>query len=217
MNPYEKNFTQWLTDSGRITPVDTVGQKRLTNQIRWSNAKIPQTQSNGLSSFDALDVTDVDGTAGPITSIILSSKEANLASRIVILCNSGSFIGLVGQAQIYIQDQSTAFLSSAPVIGTIQPITGQWGCISPQGVISYKGMVFWADALSREIIQLAGDGATPISQQKAGFLWNQVFRNLPFDESAISAKNIKIGINPLIFALPKSGSEVNKSSPNLWY
>ena len=196
MNPYEENFTQWLTDSGRITPVDTVGQKRLTNQIRWSNAKIPQTQSNGLSSFDALDVTDVDGTAGPITSIILSSKEANLASRIVILCNSGSFIGLVGQSQIYSQDQSTAFLSSAPVIGTIQPITGQWGCISPQGVISYKGMVFWADALNREIIQLAGDGATPISQQKAGFLWNQVFRNLPFDESATSAKNIKIGINP---------------------
>jgi hypothetical protein len=196
INPYEKTFTQWLTDSGRITPVDTVGQKNLTNQIRWSNAKIPQTQSNGLSSFDALDVTDVDGTAGPITSIILSSKEANAAARIVILCNSGSFIGLVGQAQIYSQDQSSAFLSSAPVIGTIQPITGQWGCISPQGVISYKGMVFWADALNREIIQLAGDGATPISQQKAGFLWNQVFRNLPFDESAISAKNIKIGINP---------------------
>ena len=196
MNPYEKTFTQWLTDLGRITPIDTVGQKNLTNQIRWSNAKIPQTQTNGLSSFDALDVVDVDGTAGPITSIILSSKEANAAARIVILCNSGSFIGLVGQAQIYSQDQTTAFLSSAPVIGTIQPITGQWGCISPQGVISYKGMVFWADALNREIIQLAGDGATPISQQKAGFLWNQVFRNLPFNESAISAKNIKIGINP---------------------
>lgn len=199
MNPYEKTFTKWLTDLGRITPVDTVGQKNLTNQIRWSNAKIPQTQSNGLSSFDALDVTDVDGTAGPITSIILSSKEANAAARIVILCNSGSFIGLVGQAQIYSQDQSSAFLSSAPVIGTIQPITGQWGCISPQGVISYKGMVFWADALNREIIQLAGDGATPISQQKAGFLWNQVFRNLPFNEDANSAKNIKIGINPYTY------------------
>ena len=196
MNPYEKTYTNWLTDLGRYSPIDTVGQKNLTNQIRWSNVKLPNTNSNGLSSFDALDVTDVDGTAGPITSIILSSKEANLASRIVILCNSGSFIGLVGQAQIYSQDQSTAFLSSAPVIGTIQPITGQWGCISPQGVISYKGMVFWADTLNREIIQLAGDGATPISQQKAGFLWNQVFRNLPFDDSATSAKNIKIGINP---------------------
>ena len=207
MNPYEKTYTQWLTDLGRYSPIDTVGQKRLTNQIRWSNAKIPQTQTNGLSSFDALDVTDVDGSAGPITSIILSSKEANLASRIVILCNSGSFIGLVGQAQIYSQDQTTAFLSSAPVIGTIQPITGQWGCISPQGVISYKGMVFWADALNREIIQLAGDGATPISQQKAGFLWNQVFRNLPFNDSTNSAKNIKLGINPYT-------SEVFVTCPN---
>jgi hypothetical protein len=192
----ESRYKYWIENSGRITPSDTIGQKGLTNQIRWSNVKIPNSSVNGLASFDALDVSDVDSNAGPITSIILSSKEANLASRLVILCNSGSFIGLIGQAQIYSQDQSTAFLSSAPVLGTIQPITGQWGCISPQGVISYKGMVFWADALNREIIQLAGDGATPISQQKAGFLWNQVFRNLPFDESAISAKNIKIGINP---------------------
>lgn len=192
----EVRYKYWIENGGRIAPIDTVGQKGLTNQIRWSNVKIPNSSVNGLASFDALDVADVDSNAGPITSIILSSKEANLASRLVILCNSGSFIGLIGQAQIYSQDQSTAFLSSAPVLGTIQPITGQWGCISPQGVISYKGMVFWADALNREIIQLAGDGATPISQQKAGFLWNQVFRNLPFDESAISAKNIKIGINP---------------------
>jgi hypothetical protein len=196
MNPYEKAYTVWLTDLGRYTPIDNIGQKDLTNQIRWSNVKIPNSNSNGLATFDALDVSDVDSSVGPITSIILSTKEANLASRLVILCNSGSFIGLIGQAQIYSQDQSSAFLSSAPVIGTIQPITGQWGCISPQGVISYKGMVFWADALNREIIQLAGDGATPISQQKAGFLWNQVFRNLPFDDSAISAINIKIGINP---------------------
>ena len=130
-----------------------------------------------------------------------------MASRLVILCNSGSFIGLIGQSQIYSQDQSTAFLSSAPVLGTIQPITGQWGCISPQGVISYKGMVFWADALNREIIQLAGDGATPISQQKAGFLWNQVFRNLPFNDSTNSAKNIKLGINPYT-------SEVFVTCPN---
>lgn len=192
----EVRYKYWIENGGRITPTDTVGQKGLTNQIRWSNVKIPNSSVNGLASFDALDVADVDSNAGPITSIILSSKEANLASRLVILCNSGSFIGLIGQAQIYSQDQTTAFLSSAPVIGTIQPITGQWGCISPQGVISYKGMVFWADALNREIIQLAGDGATPISQQKAGFLWNQVFRNLPFNDSTNSAKNIKLGINP---------------------
>ena len=203
----ESRYKYWIENSGRITPTDAVGQKNLTNQIRWSNVKIPNSSVNGLASFDALDVADVDSNAGPITSIILSSKEANLASRLVILCNSGSFIGLIGQSQIYSQDQSTAFLSSAPVLGTIQPITGQWGCISPQGVISYKGMVFWADALNREIIQLAGDGATPISQQKAGFLWNQVFRNLPFNDSTNSAKNIKLGINPY-------ASEVFVTCPN---
>jgi len=195
-NTYDKGFQFWVENISRLCPYERIGQKQLTNQIKWSNVRIPNSNFNGMSTFDALDVTDVDSTVGPITSIILSSKEANLASRLVILCNSGSFVALIGQAQIYSQDQTTAFLSSAPVIGTIQPITGQWGCISPQGVISYKGMVFWVDALNREIIQLAGDGATPISQQKAGFLWNQVFRNLPFNNSATSAINIKIGINP---------------------
>lgn len=189
-NTYDKGFQFWVQNISRICPFERIGQKDLTNQIKWSNVRIPNSNYNGMATFDALDVTDVDSTVGPITSIILSSKEANLASRLVILCNSGSFIGLVGQAQIYSQDQTTAFLSSAPVIGTIQPITGQWGCISPQGVISYKGMVFWADALNREIIQLAGDGATPISQQKAGFLWNQVFRNLPFDDGQYQVLSI---------------------------
>jgi len=189
-NTYDKGFQFWVQNISRLCPFERIGQKDLTNQIKWSNVRIPNSNYNGMATFDALDVTDVDSTVGPITSIILSSKEANLASRLVILCNSGSFVALIGQAQIYSQDQTTAFLSSAPVIGTIQPITGQWGCISPQGVISYKGMVFWADALNREIIQLAGDGATPISQQKAGFLWNQVFRNLPFDDGQYQVLSI---------------------------
>ncbi len=47
----------------------------------------------------------------------------------------------------------------------------EWGYNNYRLDIGYKGIVFWADALNREIIQFAGDGASPISQQKAGFLW----------------------------------------------
>lgn len=198
---YEINQINWIHDFGRIAPVDNVGQKQLTNSIRWSNVKLPNSNVNGLSTFDALDETSVDQASGPITTIFLSSKEANQGGRMLVLCNSGSYIALVGQQQIYSADQTPALTSSAGVLGTILPLTNLWGCISPQSVVGYKGIVFWADALNREIIQFAGDGASPISQQKAGFLWNQVFRNLPFDESANSAINIKCGINPYTYEL----------------
>jgi hypothetical protein len=198
---YEINQINWIHDFGRIAPVDNVGQKQLTNSIRWSNVKLPNSNVNGLSTFDALDETSVDQSSGPITTIFLSSKEANQGGRLLVLCNSGSYIALVGQQQIYSADQTPALTSSAGVLGTILPLTNLWGCISPQSVVGYKGIVFWADALNREIIQFAGDGASPISQQKAGFLWNQVFRNLPFDDSENSAVNIKCGINPYTFEL----------------
>ena len=198
---YEINQINWIHDFGRIAPVDNIGQKQLTNSIRWSNVKLPNSNVNGLSTFDALDETSVDQSSGPITTIFLSSKEANQGGRLLVLCASGSYIALVGQQQIYSADQTPALTSSAGVLGTILPLTNMWGCISPQSVVGYKGIVFWADALNREIIQFAGDGASPISQQKAGFLWNQVFRNLPFDTSANSAANIKCGINPYTFEL----------------
>ena len=198
---YEINQINWIHDFGRIAPVDNIGQKQLTNSIRWSNVKLPNSNVNGLSTFDALDETSVDQSSGPITTIFLSSKEANQGGRMLVLCNSGSYIALIGQQQIYSADQTPALTSSAGVLGTILPLTNLWGCISPQSVVGYKGIVFWADALNREIIQFAGDGASPISQQKAGFLWNQVFRNLPFDDSENSAVNIKCGINPYTFEL----------------
>jgi hypothetical protein len=198
---YEINQINWIHDFGRIAPIDNIGQKQLTNSIRWSNVKLPNSNVNGLSTFDALDETSVDQSSGPITTIFLSSKEANQGGRMLVLCNSGSYIALIGQQQIYSADQTPALTSSAGVLGTILPLTNMWGCISPQSVVGYKGIVFWADALNREIIQFAGDGASPISQQKAGFLWNQVFRNLPFDDSDNSAVNIKCGINPYTYEL----------------
>jgi hypothetical protein len=200
MNPYEKKFTLWLDDLGRVAPVDNVGQRLLTNTIRWSNVRIPQTKVNGLSSFDALNAVEVEGTAGPITTILQTSKEANQGGRLLILCNSGSFVSLVGQSQVYSADSTTALTTTASVLGTILPLTQNWGCISPASVVGYKGLVFWADALNREIIAFSGSDAEPISQNKAGFLWNQVFRNLPFEkEYNNSARYIKGGINPYTF------------------
>jgi len=207
INTYEKGITYWATNLGRITPIDLIGQKNLTNAIRWSNVKIPNSNQNGLSTFDPLDTKDIDSTAGPITSIIVSTKESNLGSRMLILARANSYISLIGQQQIYGQDQQTAFVAAADVLGSITPITGQWGCISPKSVVAYKGLVFWADALNREIIQFSGDSATPISQIKAGYLWNQVFRNLPYkkDDGIYVYDNyaalIKSGINPYTFEL----------------
>jgi hypothetical protein len=202
-NPFDKGFQFWVENISRLCPYDKVGQKQLTNQIRYSNVIVPNSSINGLSTFDALDQKLVEISAGPITTIVQSSKEANMAARMLILCRNNTFIALIGQQQIYSQDQTTAFTSSADVLGSITPLTGQWGCISPKAVVNYKGVTFWADAINRDIIQFAGDGATPIGQQKAAYLWQQVFKNLPFENTVAiagqelyTARYMSMGINP---------------------
>ena len=206
MNTYEKGVTTWPTNLGRITPIDLVGQKWLTNSVRWSNVKIPNSNQNGLSSFDALNEKSIDANSGAITSLMLTTKESNLGSRMLILARSGSYIALLGQQQIYGQDQSTAYVAYADVMGSITPITGGWGCISPKSVVTYKGVTFWADALNKEIIQLNGEEAIPISQKGAAYLWNQVFSKLDYNDGNIysgdnSVDFIKCGICPYTFEL----------------
>lgn len=204
MNTYEKGVTTWPTNLGRITPIDLVGQKWLTNSIRWSNVKIPNSNQNGLSSFDALNEKSIDANSGAITSLMLTTKESNLGSRMLVLARSGSYIALLGQQQIYGQDQSTAYVAFADVMGSITPITGGWGCISPKSVVTYKGVTFWADALNKEIIQLNGEEAVPISQKGAAYLWNQVFSKLDYEQNIgnpSTATLIKAGICPYTFEL----------------
>ena len=204
MNTYEKGITTWTTNLGRITPIDLIGQKRLTNSVRWSNVKIPNSNQNGLASFDALNEKSIDANSGAIMSLMLTTKESNLGSRMLILARSGSYIALLGQQQIYGQDQQTAFVAYADVMGSITPITGGWGCISPKSVVTYKGVTFWADALNKEIIQLSGEEATPISQKGAAYLWNQVFSKLDYTDNLYnpsSAYSIRAGICPYTFEL----------------
>ena len=205
MNTYEKGITTWATNLGRITPIDLIGQKRLTNSVRWSNVKIPNSNQNGLASFDALNEKSIDANSGAITSLMLTTKESNLGSRMLILARSGSYIALLGQQQIYGQDQQSAFVAYADVMGSITPTTGGWGCISPKSVVTYHGITFWADALNKEIIQLSGDTATPISQNGAAYLWNQVFSKMDYNGNIFTsdnlAQNIVSGICPYTFEL----------------
>lgn len=206
MNTYEKGITTWATNLGRITPIDLIGQKRLTNSVRWSNVKIPNSNQNGLSSFDALNAKTIDANSGAITSLLLTTKGSNMGSRMLILARSGSYIALLGQQQVFGQDQQNAFVAYADVMGSIAPVTGGWGCISPKSAVTYKGVTFWADALNKEIIQLSGDEAKPISQNGTAYLWNQVFSKLDYNEGNIyssdnSATLIKCGIHPYTFEL----------------
>jgi hypothetical protein len=206
MNTYEKGITTWATNLGRVTPIDLIGSKWLTNSVRWSNVRIPNSNQNGLASFDALNEKTIDANSGAITSLMLTTKDSNLGSRMLILARSGSYIALLGQQQVYSQDQTTAFVAYADVMGSITPVTGGWGCVSPKSVVTYKGVTFWADALNKEIIQLAGDEAKPISQQGAAYLWQQVFNKLEYNDGNIysgdnSADLIRCGIYPYTFEL----------------
>lgn len=201
---FDKNNLFAVNDLGRITLTDTIGQKNLPTIIRWSNTNIPGTNTNGYATFDAPDYVIVDQTTGPITMIILTTKGVQEAAQLVITCTAGSYVALVGKQQIVDSGQNTAFTSTtAQVIGTINPIQGNWGCQSPRSVVQFQGHVWWVDWINQSAIEFNSSGATKISGFKTNRLWKLLCSRLTTQSDV---NFIKAAVNPysseVLFTIP---------------
>src|SRR5690606_10033994 len=123
-----------VNDYGRIAPKDAIGQKKL-NSVRWSNANIPGTSTNGYASFDAPDYKMVENSAGAIQKLVLTTKGIQEGGQLLIICENNSFSTLLGKRQIFGTDQTAAFTTTGDVIGEINAIRGNFGCVHPRSVV----------------------------------------------------------------------------------
>jgi len=184
----------WIDIFGRLAPFTITGQRKLTNEIRWSNAGLTQTQINGVASFDAPDYKLNDVMAGDITFLILTTREIQMGGQLVVLSTNGSHTGLVGQQQFYNADNDTLVNASAPqVLNVLNPIRGGWGCQSPKSVVAYDSLVFWVDAKNQKVIQFSQAGADQVSKYKNVRLWGQLLGRVTAENNTI---NILGGLNP---------------------
>lgn len=180
---------------GRVALLDTIGQKSLPTAIRWSNTFIPSAQTNGYASFDALDIKVLEPTADQIVRLIPTTKGTTEGSQLLVLCTGGSFVTLVGKAQLFGADQQQAAISATnAVLGEVNPLTGNWTCNSPKSAVTYQGLTFWADSQNRDIIQFGANGATPVSSMAKGSrLFRDLFTQYDWGTGAIIGSNASGG------------------------
>jgi len=167
MSPNDNYWKNWWTDAGWINIVDTIGQQRRPNSVAWSNILIPGTKSNGLSSFDALDVKDLPVENGELNKLILASKVQDEGSVMLAIGRNETASMYLGETQVIDSVGSLSLTaSSAGVIGTINNLKGSFGTVNPESVKEHQGIVTWFDVLKGKLIQYSSNGLTPISDYK---------------------------------------------------
>jgi hypothetical protein len=198
MSPNDKYWRIWNTNSGFPSFFDNIGQKRLKNQVAYSNVIIDNTRVNGLSAFDPLDVSDMPNECGELMKLQTTSKVNNELGVVMLgICANETASLYIGEVQLVGQN-ANAFLAQAPnVIGTINILKGSYGTLNPESVTEYRGNVFWFDTSNGRYIHYSVNGLFPISNLKMTKFWKL------FAEQYISMTKGDIealGSRPFIFS-----------------
>lgn len=212
MSPAVKYWKVWNTNSGEANFVFNSEQVRKQTAIQWSNVIIEGSQINGLSTFDALDERILPFSLGPIQKIQQTSKTQEQGNIMLAIGEQDTASLYLGEVQVVGAD-ANAFLAQAPnVIGTVNILKGNFGTISPESVVEYRGSVFWLDMGNGRVIQYASNGLFAISNYKMTTFWKQFceqFMSMTAAEiEALGGRPFVFGVvdpkhDELMFSIPK--------------
>lgn len=160
------NPLAWFNIYGQPGISTGLGQSIKTNFVCWSNARIQGAQSNGLSSFDALDEKALPQSIGDIAKIQVANKVTEEGNIMLAIGEKETASLYLGEVQL-VGASANAFVATAPgVIGTVNVLRGSYGTVNPESVIEYLGLVFWLDALNGCFVQYSSAGLEPVSRYK---------------------------------------------------
>jgi hypothetical protein len=166
MSPLDKFFFVWNTDHGRPNTVDGIGQKVLIDNVCFSDVLLQGTKVNGLSSFSALNVADLDSENGSIQKLQLSNKQEADGSVMLAICEDETVSIYLGEQELFDTNGSAFIAKASGVIGTFKALKGSLGTSNPESVFEYNGLVFWWDTRNGCAVQYADNGLFPISSKK---------------------------------------------------
>lgn len=197
MSPNDRFFNRWDNDAGKVNFIIKSGQQVKTQNISYSNVYIPGTQTNGLSTFEALNERPVPAECGPLQKLILTSKVQDEGDVMLAICTKETNSVYLGETQIVDSGGATQFLaSSSGVIGTINTLKGSFGTINPESVVEFRGNVYWLDVLNGKVVQYSLNGLFPISMYKMTRFW-KLFCEQYFSMSQTQIE--ALGSRPFIF------------------
>ena len=187
MSPNDTYPYNWNTDSGRPNFIDTIGQQTLTNSIAWSNTIADGTKTNGLSTFDALDVKEIPKECGDISKLQNANKIGEEQGAIMLsVCEHEVASMYLGEVQLVGSEQNAFVASSPNVIGTVNILQGGFGTTMPESVFSYLGLVFGIDLHEGVFWQYSQAGLEPVSRYKM----SRFFKNYSKAYLATNANNL---------------------------
>lgn len=215
MSPAPKYWKQWNVNRGEPNYVINSFDVTKYTAVRWSNVIIEGSQTNGLSTFDALDEKILPEDLGKLSKLQQTSKVEEQGNVMLAIGEKETASCYLGEVQLVGAD-SNAFVASAPnVIGTVNVLKGSFGTINPESVTEYRGNVYWYDANNGRIIQYSANGLFPISNykmQRFWKVWTDQFLSMTAAEiEALGGRPFVFStVDPfhdeLLFSIPKLGS-----------
>lgn len=135
-------------------------QIRREKAVRFSEPYVVESFINGLSTFNALDVTTIDKGEGPIYKM-------QRAGRILLCIQQSQVNSFYINEIIYIDATgSNTLTKSDKVIGSKVPLAGLYGTTNPESVAEYEGRVYFFDKTIGAALRYSADGLTPVSNYK---------------------------------------------------
>lgn len=172
MSPNDLFYQRWDTDAGKSNFITKLGQVVKTQYGSYSDVFIPNTAINGLSTFRLGNQYSVPEDCGGITKLQLTSKIQSEGTVMLSICEVETNSMYLGETQITDSTGGTQFFSqSSAVVGTINTLKGNRGCINPESVTQYKGNVRWLDANNGRWVQYSANGLFDISDYKMARFW----------------------------------------------
>lgn len=167
MSSNDKYPLNWFTSIGRPNSIiPQPGNITDTDGIRYSNQFIQGTLINGLSSFDALNQQDIPAESGGIEALVVTSMMEQLGSVMLAICRKTTYSIYIGEAQI-MQQQSNAFIAGITnVIGSINPLVGDYGTDNAESIAKIDGNVYWFCKNRASVVRYSRSGLFPISSYK---------------------------------------------------
>lgn len=197
MSPNAKYWKEWNVNAGEINLVLNSVAVRKQTAVRWSNVIIEGSQTNGLSTFDALDEKILPLDLGNLQKLQNTSKVQEQGNVMLAIGDQETASCYLGEVQLVASAQN-AFLASAPaVIGTVNVLRGNFGTLNPESVVEYRGDVFWLDLNNGRYVQYSTNGLFPISNYKMTRFWNLWCKQF----SSLTAAQIEaLGGRPFVFS-----------------
>lgn len=212
MSPAAKHWQEWLGNWGEVNYQIRSKQVRKVTAVQWTNTIIEGTQTNGLSTFEALNEKILPLEMGAINKLLLTSKVEEDGNVMLALSDEPVASMYLGETQLVGASGNAFVAQSIGVIGTVNILKGGYGTSHPESCFEHNGAAAWFCKRNSCFVEYNVNGLYPISEKKFTRVANLLANDLTAGQYVIG------GVDPYhseyLFSVPQTLSDPPKGYVN---